>query len=377
MKKPENPKFKDKIDAIKIAEQENINVKPVKLEIITDDIQWNNEKIKELTNIDSIIESERFWKLDFSKSEPEFREKNMKFFEELEKVYNVYILTNSNWDIDYYTLIQFFNEKHNEYIIPLPVFEDILHLNKPEISDEQKNEYCEDEDLWEDYYPEFEEYMSDEYNLTVDSFDSRYEWDENWWVDDYAKSQRTINKLKNWEDVSQEEINHFIYLNKWNKENTWYNEEVLNYWIPPKGIIKYCFYDTYNNWWIMELKKSEEILWEELKEFYKTTRVEKIKDYSYYWNLSEWAREYASDELENRFEKVELYKVQQKEKLTEYEFIWSWKPEKIDVNKDNYIQYIRIWHLGWHYINWEHFPWNNEENMAMRIIYKEISENEA
>lgn len=70
---------------------------------------------------------ERFWELDFSKSSPEFRDKNIEFFRKLDEIWYYTLLTN-NWEVDYYSLM-LVSDWENEYVIPTPVFFDISWIN--------------------------------------------------------------------------------------------------------------------------------------------------------------------------------------------------------------------------------------------------------
>jgi hypothetical protein len=154
------------------------------------------------------------------------------------------------------------------------------------------------------------------------------------------------DKLSRWQTLSKEDINSLIYyiLHSDDKEN------IFNYWIPAKDMIEYVFDDTYHHSHLLYLERSEEVLGKELKEFYKKAKIQKLQNYAYYWNLWTWAKKYASDELENRFEKIELFDLIKKwNVINDFPLKWNWTPDAVllwEEWKKEYKDYIIEGHWG-------------------------------
>ncbi len=315
--------------------------------------QMHSQKFGDLyfryESIDYNYRSLRSWSVDFDGSfDGWFLEKNKSFFVALDQFdENEYVpitFITDWWKMEYYSLIQFTDKLWEEHIMPTPVFLSTINnknLNIKKHKDE--NNFSEFE------YPDidfFKKYIKDNYSLLVDK-----QIDKDEYLTDIEEKEKKshmnaqIDRLKKWEEIPQQDINSLIsYLLREDTKN------IFNYQIPAKNIIAYVFTDTYHHSDVMKYERAEEVLGEELRKFYKKEKNQKLHNYAYYWNLWTWAMKYASDELENRFEKIEIFDLIEKwGVINNFPLKWDWSPDAVvlwEEWKKEYRDYIREGHGG-------------------------------
>ena len=262
-------------------QEENIwkNYEPTKEEIdsvwreLNNWIKEYNEKLVRVCSWHKednplIINSNKFWKLDFSKSEKEFVEKNMNFFENLEDILNMRLIKDADWYINHFSLLYYIDKWWEEHVIPTPVFFEIIWDDSI-----YSKEYNSDDNFYkqdEKYEWEYKKYFMQKFDIKLDDSICRIN------IQDSNKEFYTAiremykNNYEEFLKLDDDALEKYIKFHYYNI----FDVSIFDIGLSEKFIIEYSLENNISNFFTLE--NSEEKLKEDMKEVLSSLTFDKL-----------------------------------------------------------------------------------------------------